>query len=266
MSTSITTRRRSSRPIVAPAANGLAPDVIGYVRSDGRNAVIYRSSNDLVIEILSESGGWVVNSLLHFAGAQVGVEKGSPFPYRRSDGCNTVIYIGNDNHIHELANCGGGWGDYDLSAYTGDTTAPSSDPWAYRRSDGWNSIVYVATDGKMHELAFHSSFGWGAFILPASFPSFGLARRPSGYVRADGLNAVVYIDTDANVHELLLQGGGWVDSVLPTDNVVASGQIFGRRAPFGRSSVLFKATNAAGEVGGYELSRPNGGAWGLQAF
>ena len=259
-----------SAPLAAAApVNGPVPDVIGYVRSDGRSAVVYRDTNNHVIEILRNSGGpgWSVSDLTMTSGAQVTATKGSAFPYVRSDGYNTIVYIASDNHIHELANLGSWYGDGDLSAATGDTLPPATDPWGYVRSDNYNCVVYVSSDGRMHELALYPGGYWGAGYLPAVSPQVGRSMRPSGYVRNDGVNAVVYVglDGESNVHELVLLSSGWSDSVLATPSVVPASQLFGHRATGNRNSILFRGTNE-GDVHAYELSMPAGGAWSLQEF
>jgi hypothetical protein len=260
-----------SAPLAAPApANGPVPDVIGYVRSDGRSAVVYRGENNHVIEIISNPAigpRWLVYDLTSQSGAQVIANKGSVFPYVRSDSYSTLIYIGSDNHIHELAHYGElAWGDGDLSAATGDTAvAPATDPWPYARSDGYNSIVYVGADGLMHELAYLPGTWWGSWLLPAVSPQAGPFMRPSGYIRGDGLNIVVYLGSDALIHQLALVNGAWSDSTIATGNVFPTSQLFGHRPPGRLGSVLFRGTNA-GVVHGYELSLPSNGAWGLQEF
>ena len=168
-------------PINAPLAhggqqNGPVPDAIGYLRAGFRSAVIYRDTNDHVVELLHNPGGnpsWVVSDLTVLSGSQFIVGKGSPFPYARSDNYNTIVYTANDGHIHELATFGtpgsgtGTWGDADLSSVAGALGSASTNPWGYRRSDGFNVVVYVGDDGKMHELA----LGGGGWSTGSSRPS-----------------------------------------------------------------------------------------------
>ena len=268
----------TSTPINAPLTawgqqNGPLPDAIGYVRTGLKSAVIYRDSNNHVIELLHTPGAnpaWVASDLTVLSGSQFIVGKGSAFPYARSDGYNTVVYVANDGHIHELATFAtpgsgtGTWGDYDLTAVTGTFSQATSDPWGYRRSDNCNAVLY-ASDGALHELALCPGSGWGYGLLPAVSPLGGLHRRPSGYIRADGVNAVVYVGSDASIHELALTGGGWVDSVIPVPDVIQISQLFGHRAPGNRSSILFRGLRF-GFAHGYELSMPSGGNWNLQEF
>ncbi len=93
-------------------------------------------------------------------------------------------------------------------------------------------------------------------------------ERPRvGRQAATRLRRLVYVglDGEANPRELALLPSGWSDSVPPTGAALPAGQLFGHRAPGNRNSILFRGTNE-GDVHGYELSMPNGGAWGLQEF
>jgi hypothetical protein len=251
-----------SAPLAAPGPiNGDVPDVIGYVRADSVSAVIYRSEADHVIEIAKEITGWVVTDLTSASGTFATVGRGGPFPYVRTDGYSTAVYVAMDNHIHELAKKGSAqWFDGDLSVASGDTGSPGTDPWAYQRSDGFNSVLYTSIDGHLHEIAFHAGGSWGSYILPAVGPSF----RPSGYVRGDGISTVVYVSANNSVHELALVGGAWSDANLPIGGVLPVGQVFGHKPPQRTASVLFQGTSG-GNKQGVEISL-NNGTWSAAAF
>jgi hypothetical protein len=247
-------------PLAAPAPTigAPAPDVIGYVRTDNRSAIVYRSVNNHVIELLSGTSGqpaWLVTDLTAAAGASVTIAKGSAFPF--------------DNHIHELATTGNGvWSDWDITVQTGDFVVPMTDPWAYTRSDDWNTIVFVGHDGMMREFGLYPGAGpWGSWIFPALSPSDGPYSRPSGYIRADGVNAVVYWSKDLvdRIRELTLGPNGWVDAPLPVPCVRALSQLYGHLAPGNRSSVLFRGVQGF-QIKYYELSKPVGGAWEVMTF
>jgi len=238
---------------------------------DIKTIIIYRSQNNHVWEILSASGTmtWSALDLTVSSGATRSANRGSAFPYVRADGWITIVYIGNDDHIHELATLGGAsngghgtWSDGDLSAITGNQfVVPSSDPWGYKRSDGYNTVIFIGTDGLMHEFALPPGGTWGGATLPAVQPAAGPALRPSGYIRGDGVNAVVYLDVNHVLHELKLVAGGWGDVVLPVPpDVVPLGQMFGHVAPSARSSVLFLGLKA-GASHGYEIAQTGSGPW-----
>ena len=246
------------------------PDVIGYVRSDNRSAVVYRSGGE-IIEILSNFGQtpkWQVSSLTVRSGTAMRVGKGSAFPYVRTDGVNDIIYVGTDNHIREMWKQGSAeWAEGDLSVAVGDVSAAASSPWGYQRSDGYNAVVFVDTAGYLREFALKPgspctpTFSWCAGPLPANGAS--QAFRPSGYARGDGINTVVYRTETNKIRELALVSGAWQDSqfVLPA-NVEADSEPFGVRPPVGLGSVLFKGKNLVnGNVQAVQLYLPNSSGW-----
>ena len=204
------------------------------------------------------------------SGALVTATTGSPFPYVRSDGYNTVVYIGSDNQIHELSTLGtsgsatGPWSDSNLSVNSGDLVT-SSEPWGYQRGDSCNSVIYIATDGLLHELFLFPGGSWGSAVLPAVSPTVSLTARPAGYIRPEGYPAaVVYRSTTGIVHEITLGTGGWVDAVVPVPAGIAPlEQMFAHQAPTGKSSLLFAGTQSGG-MHGYRMSRNSGSGWLLQ--
>jgi len=271
-----TTQFGINAPLAAAAPpTGPVPDIIGYIRSDNKNALVYRGSNNHVIEVRSNftsSPPWLVTDLTTTSGGP-NVGSGSAFPYIRTDGINSIVYIATDNHIHELTSNFGGsptWLDHDLYANSGETVIPSTDPWGYKRSDNTNAVVYVGNDNKLHEISRNGSnncftgFAWCTGVISvATAPSGGLFRRPSGYVRADSKNAVVYMSNFNSLHEVTLAVGGiWVEGTLPTGSgFTPLGQPFGHKAPGNRSSVLYEATSSFGKQG-FELTLQSGGpAW-----
>jgi hypothetical protein len=257
-------------PAAAPAQfAGPVPDVIGYVRSDNRSAIVYRSATNHVIELKSNFGGmgqpaWLVTDLTVASGASVTVGKGSAYPFVRSDSWNTIIYIGSDNHIHHIALLGASLFDEDLSALSGDTGNPDSEPIGVKRSDGYNCVLFVGTDGKMHQLAFLPGGSWWTSNLPAT-PKGGLHQRPAAYVRPDQTNVVVYTTPSNSIVEIRLSNGQWLPTDLPTNCVKALGQVFGHSAAPLRNSVLFYGASGP-NVSRYELFRSNGSPWTLSSF
>jgi hypothetical protein len=275
-------------PIAAGApADGSGPvaDVIGYVRSDHQSALVYRSSDNHVIEVLSNFSSyppWVVTDLTTSSGATVTATAGSAFPYVRSDGWNTIVYIGSDNHIHELGTPGSGasWQDGDLSSIVSNqfdpVVYPQTDPWGYQRSDGWNSVIFVGKPSgvgstvQLHELAYYPGGAWGHWVFPTTaVPYGGLFTRPSGFVRPGNVNQVVYISGavgSQTVHELSLLSGGWTETPIPDTTADRIGQPHGQAVPPFTSSVLFSAIDASGSVTHYESWVDIFGSSALQSF
>ncbi|HEY7372202.1 MAG TPA: Kazal-type serine protease inhibitor family protein [Polyangia bacterium] len=250
---------------VADFESPTVPDIIGYLRADGRSAMVYRSGGQ-VIEILSDFGhqpAWVVNNLTIQSGATVTVKLGSAFPYVRTDGWTSIVYAATDNHIHEIATLGHGWGDWDLSARPAPTVVPATGPWAYQRSDHWNSVVFVGTDGQLHELAYLAGPSWGHWVFPVASPGTVSNRRPSGYVRTDLINSVIYTTTSNELREqALTPGSQWQDWPLPLPaNYVAVSEPFGMRRD-GWGSVLFAGQDVTtGDVKAVELYLPFDSNW-----
>lgn len=259
-------------PIAADGPTGAVPDVIPYVRSDGRNAVIYRSTTNHVIEILSNFGhqpAWLVNDLTAIAGFGVTAAKGSAFPYVRSDGASVIVYIGSDNRVRELfSNFGGSpaWGDGDLSDAVQIFAIPSSSPWGYKRSDGRNAVVFVDTSGTMREYSYKPGEPcagrlWCAAVLPAT--SANVNFRPSGFVRSDAVDMVAYISGTNQIRQLVRSNSVWFDFSLPLGaNVVALSEPFGHKPDADRASILFRGQNTStGNIIAYQARLPVGGAW-----
>jgi len=258
-----------------------APEVIPFVKSSNSSALVYRGSNDHVIEVRSNFSGsppWVATDLTTASSATVTVLKGGAFPFVRSDGHTAVVYIGSDSHIHQLSSAGPqfGWVDTDLSAMSNDTSVvPLSDPWGYKRSDGYNCAVFIGGPGpaKLREIAYIPGSGAGMYELPAFEPRGDLFNRPSGYVRADGGNAVAYTSlsvsgssSSAHVRQVELRPGGWVDQAFPQTCTHRIGQVFGHTASGTLNSILLARKDGAGAVTRAELSQSGKGSWGLQSF
>jgi hypothetical protein len=255
--------------INAPIA--ASKDIVGYVHSDPKSGLVYRSSNNHVIEVTSNFSGfppWVSNDLTTIASAPV-TAQGRPFPYVRSDGLSAIVYKGSDNHIHELSNTGpAGWSDTDLYVISHETVSAATDPWGYKRSDNKNAVLFIGGDSKLHELEATTN-DWSTVNLPAVTPA---SFRPSGYVSPTGVNSVVYISggfTGTNVlHQLTLSGTTWTDEVPSGANgcVRPLSEPFGHAAPGTLSSILFLGREPLNTVKRYELSKLAGGAWSITSF
>jgi len=263
-------------PLGQTTANGgVHPEVLAYVRTDGKNTVIYRGADNHIYEIasnFSSSPSWIVSDLTVAAGApNVGID--GPVPYIRSDGRNTIVYTATDNHIHELTSNFSGspaWLHYDLYPASNETVAAATGPWPYVRRDNINVVVFIGGDGRIHQLTLNigtycGDTPWCSEVILKDMTAS--TTRPAAYVRADGVNSVIYLrssplGTIMDEASLVL-GGSWVDNVFWW----GYGTPFGHIAPGGRSSVLVNMTNLnTYEVTGYELSALPGAGYDLQAF
>jgi len=246
-------------------------DVIGYVRSDGKSGLVYRSDLDRVVEITSNFSGsppWLAIDLTQRAIAHVAATA-NPFPYVRADGHSAIVYVGSDNHIHELSNTGRtGWSDIDLHVASQETilARAGTSPWGYKLADGTSSVLWVGQDSKLRQ--FVATSNWTSVILPGVGPVVGI--RPSGYVAPNGVNAVVYISAAPTafltLHQLTQSGTTWTDEQFPDGSCVRpASEPFAQQLPGNVSSVLFLGNSPMG-VQRYEFTKPAGGSWTLATF
>src|SRR5437016_609126 len=80
--------------------------------------------------------------------------------YVRSDHVTTIVYRGDDGHVHELAYGNGRWTDADLYAHAifkdakvGISGTSLGGPFGYVRSDNVSVVVYLGSDRHVHELS-----------------------------------------------------------------------------------------------------------------
>jgi hypothetical protein len=213
-----------------------------YVGSDGINAVVYRSADGHIHELMLIGNQWGRSDLTVASGAPPAV--GSPSAYARSDGYNVVVYRGTDNHIHELLWTGTRWQNGDLTSITG-APVPASDPTGYVRGDGASAVVFRTSDGQIYELLL-SGNQWTAASLTALAQGVRGVGNPSAYARSDGGTSVIYRSGDSHVQELFLSGGlQWTAA----DLTVASGAPTSKTDPMGYnradgvSAVVFRSSD-----------------------
>jgi hypothetical protein len=197
------------------APSGFAP--VGYVRGDGKTAVVYRyfntAANGYHIEelALTPGGGWTpteLNVAAYAPPVSAPRAEDGPHPYLRSDGASAVIYRDLNYHVQELrlpASQGSSWVVSDLTACTGAPFAETS-PIPYVRADGVDAVLYVdGILGHVYELE-HVPFDVGAcpwtyvdvtanvaksgLPLPSA-PNAGVLPV-TGFVRNDGVTEIVY--------------------------------------------------------------------------
>ncbi len=266
-------------PVNAPMASVDATDAIGYVRTDGNNAVVFKGTDDHIYEIADSGSGFQSAVVVDVTSVAGGLEVmfGSAMPYLRSDGKNDIVFVAIDGHVHEVLDDAvdpSKWIDSDLFINSGETVPPSTDPWGYKRFDNVNAVVYVGSDSKLHELSYEAGtacntrFPWCTGIIAAATnPSGGVGNRPSACVRWDNLDTVVYVSDLKTLREVTMAPGGmWSDEALPLPWGVSAGQPFTHRASGTRNAVLFAESSPLAGIGMYELSLPEDGSWQLEVF
>lgn len=124
--------------------------------------------------------------------------------YVRSDGVNSVVYMGNDFHIHEVALVPGhDWRAYDLTENSG-AGLVGGDLAAYVRSDGVNAVLYSSLASSspkvvpnyLYELSWKvGDKQWNARNLSqdAGVPAAWFPTNQVGFARSDGWNTVIFI-------------------------------------------------------------------------
>ncbi len=131
---------------------------VGYRRSDSVNSVVYVGENSHLYEIYLPLNGstWQHDDLTVASGTPEAAAS-IPSAFIRSDGVNSVQYVGANSQVYELyLPPNGNWSHGDITTATDATPVGEvgavPTPAGYRRSDNTNSMVYCGSDGDIHEL------------------------------------------------------------------------------------------------------------------
>lgn len=135
---------------------------------------------------------------------------GNPFGFAwEKDSSQHVIYLGEDNQIHELWFRHGGllgdkstW-DYNPISKVAGAPAAASDPSGYAwEKDKTQHVIYMGTDGQVHELWCrggkwdHNPIGQATGAPPG-------VGKPAGYSwEKDNTQHIIYRGVDNQIHEL----------------------------------------------------------------
>src|SRR4029077_10585971 len=130
-----------------------------------------------------------------------------------------VIYVGTDQHVHDLqwSNNGQGWHNFDLTALSGGIAVANGGALTsfLDTISASELILYVGTDQHVHDLEWaNNGQGWHNFDLTAS--SGGMAVATGGTLTSflDTLSPdrlIAYVGTDQHVRDLewTNNGQGW---------------------------------------------------------
>ena len=202
---------------VAPAAHTA---LNGYPLSDDSQHVNYVGVDNHIHELfISRGAGWADNDLTAIAGAVAPAAHTAVHGHRLSDDSQHVIYVGVDNHIHELfISRGAGWADNDLTAIAG-AVAPAAHTAldGYPLSDDSQHVNYVGVDNHIHELFISRGAGWADNDLTAIAGAVAPAAHTAvhGHRLSDDSQHVIYVGVDNHIHELFIsRGAGWADNDL----------------------------------------------------
>jgi hypothetical protein len=210
---------------------------VGYVRSDGYNAVVKLVSGT-VVELYKKTGAWQGGTISGSAPRAAGVLSA----YKRADGINAVVFRSSTNRIIELALVGGQWMPYDLTNTPG-AAAPSGDPVAFVGADGTSAIVY-RSGTQIHELRLGSR-GWMATnVSAAAGTSVAAAGNLHAFVRSDGYSSIVY-RSGTGIYELYrAPGGTWASGGISNlaSAPPAASRPFGYTHKNGTNAIVYRDT------------------------
>jgi len=183
-----------------------ASDPVGYVRADGANAVVYRSSPDNHVRELAAFYGqnWSPADLSKTNATAAG----QPRPFTLQDGTSAVVYRSSDNHVRLLTRAAtdttGNWTPRDLTGGTSFEQA-LSDPFGYVRADGRAAVIFKTSDFHVHQLTWSGGPNWAhedMMTAPWGNPPVAGGFGMAAYVTSDRVSTVVYRTSDNHVHQL----------------------------------------------------------------
>ena len=178
-----------------------AGDPVGYTWiEDTADHVIYRGIDNHVYELRFD-GSWHVADLAAVSvnGAPDAASDPSAYTFD-VDRSEHAVYLGFDQHIHELWNSGQ-WHHNDLTLAANAPLAGGA-PFGYSWPENQSQhVVYRGTDGHIHEL--WATTSWHHNDLTGQTGAPPPAGEAMGYPdSADGTEHVVYRTKDGHIHEL----------------------------------------------------------------
>jgi hypothetical protein len=124
----------------------------GYTRTNGMNAIVYRSTTNTIVELSLISGQWYWQQLATGA-------VGDPAVYVRTDTKEVVLFRNASGEIIERSN-GNGWSSANLTSIT-NADVPAGNPAVYHRRDGYNAILFESA-GHVNEIYWkRGQAAWG---------------------------------------------------------------------------------------------------------
>lgn len=241
------------------ALGAAAGQPFGYVRTDGKPAVMTRGTDNHVHELALVDGVWLAFDLSAATGAPAA--QGDPVAYQQPGvfgvPSSTVLYRSNSNQITELELTGNVWSDSVLLAAA---PAAASNPYAYVRPGSIPTVLYRSTSNDIIELTNTNPLftGWtfGNLTAGAGGSPPKASGDPFGYVRPGNIPTIVYRSTTNQINELRLSGVAWVNGNLSSVSgaPAASGDPMGYVRSDGIPAVVFRSTTSIIElalVGGF---------------
>ena len=211
-------------------ASAKSGTVVGYVRSDGVNAMVHYASDGLFHEFVPGMGNWTVAQLPNsLTPALPAPSRGARLSaYHRADGVNAIVYRSGTRVIEVALTDVWHWAD--LTSWGGQ--APVGDPVGYVRADGVSAVVFRSLDGHINELRLIPQ-GWQPLDLTAASGVPAMASSdPAAYPRNDGLTSVVF-RSGTNIFELFKAAGHQWDWGEPSAVTVDGAPPLATNKPYG---------------------------------
>jgi len=136
-----------------------------------------------------------------------------------------TYYLASDDHVHQLYNVGGGWGDQDLTQLAGGPVAISRSAVTGFALQNFQYVYYVSNNQHIHQLLYNNSL-WGDSDLTAQ--TGGALSSTSTQLAAFATtpnNAlhVYYMASTGHIHQLYNTGSSWADEDLTAETGGPSG-------------------------------------------
>jgi hypothetical protein len=180
---------------------------------DDQQHVNYVGADNNVYE-LYYNRGWIFNNLTQLAGSPPAAPGSSvagyvtPYNYQQH-----VIYIGNDNNIHELMiQSGQPWISNNLTQPLGaPAPIPGSPLVGYvTEANKQQHIDYIGADQHVHELVYGNGWAHNDLTHASGAPVVQPGSQLAGYETAyNGQQHVIFLDANLHIHELVWGGGHW---------------------------------------------------------
>ena len=222
------------------SSGGLSGQLAGYIRHDGINAVVHKSSNGSIWELWLGSDGWHRGDLLDVPEHPPLAGVSGMTAFRRADGVSSVMYKSNAGQLVEIAlGATGGWHAYGMSTLR----PPGGDPVAMVRHDGISAVYFRDTIGHILEHRMTTA-GWVSHDISADgLITFAASSDPSVYTRSDGFTSVVYRAGTSIVELWKSQGEDWSGGTLAVSGMpTPTGKPYGFTQRNGINAVVYRST------------------------
>ena len=188
--------------------------IIGYAWPEGgTKQITYLGQDGHVHEVVVSVGGsWQHTDLTMITGAPPAIQVCTGYSWSLEH-TKQVIYVGDDNHLHELSvSVGGIWHHHDLTAITNAPLPGSHFMVGYEWTAGrCKQVCYVSRDGHVRELCLVAGGQWRQSDLTALTNAPRAVDIMVGYDWPEGrCKQVAFVAEDGHIYELcMVSGSNW---------------------------------------------------------